>query len=146
MKRKGLSATQRTMRHLKGQGHTAKIVEVFVKPAGMAFGVKRDCCGLADIISFKPIIRRVMSPATGEIRDVESSQMFWVQCCAVGGISSHKHKAEASEYLKPLLQSGTRFVIVAWHGWEAEPDRRDEFKCLEAKLANNGIAWVASEV
>ena len=89
MKRKGLSATQRTMRHLKGAGHLAEIVEVFVKPVGVEFGYKKDVLHLGDIISFRPVIRRVMAPATGEIREVESQQMFFVQCCAVGGISPH---------------------------------------------------------
>ena len=134
-RRAGLSGVQRTMAHLKGSGWTAAVVEVFVKPAGCAFGFKKDVLGLSDILAFSPV------------RPDRVSRLAFVQCCSQGGdVAKHKAKAEASIYLRPLLASGCRFVLFAWHPW-AKDEQRDEFTAIEAHpTAQGGIAWCVADV
>jgi len=141
MKRQGKSPKQRTLDHLRGSGWLAENVEVFVKPAGMKFGYTKDVCGLADIISFRPMTINAAGTA-------DRWEMAFVQCCAKSGVASHKTKADQNAFLRPLLSSGVRFILVAWWPWnEDDGERRDEFVALEAgRTAQGGIAWLGAGI
>ena len=98
-----MSPTQRTLRHLRGQGFHADICERFIAQAG----IRRDLFGFADLCAF------------------DDREVILVQCCAASSMSARIAKIAASECAPLWLKSPRRAIwVVGWRKYAAQVDRR----------------------
>jgi hypothetical protein len=94
---KGLSPTQRTMRHLRDQGSVCAVVEHFNPYVG-EHGIRQDLFGIIDVLALDP---------TG---------VWGIQCCGTD-YRSHIEKLtvlKAQETTDWLNTPGTRLFIYSW--------------------------------
>ena len=101
-KKGGLSPTQRTMAHLRGQGRTCAIAEkwVSIKPPGKPqFGFRKDLFDFIDIVALDPV-----------------HGIVGVQCCAGSALSSHMTKiiVDCRENAEAWLQAKGKIEVWAW--------------------------------
>lgn len=91
---KGISPTQRTLRHLREQGWHADIVERFNHFAG-PFGIRHDAFGFIDILC------------------IGENSIIAVQSCGQS-FSEHNKKILANEFAPAWLQAGGRILLIGW--------------------------------
>lgn len=96
---KGMSPTQRTMRHLREEGNICAVVEKWNQYVG-PHGIRQDLLGIIDII--------VLDPVRGFVG---------IQACGGSGFSAHYKKLtqeNAESSIAWLSTPGGRLEIWSW--------------------------------
>lgn len=97
------SPTQRSLKHLRGEGYLADVVEKWIPGAN----IRRDLFGFIDILA---------------IRDAE---IVGVQATSGGNVSSRVSKIANHDNVGAVRKAGIRIVV---HGWRKNPSGRWVFR------------------
>ena len=87
-----LTPTQLSLRHLREEGYTAQVVEVWNPHAR----IRQDLFGIIDILA---------------LRDTET---LAVQTTSAGNVSARVRKIADSEHISAIREAGWRILV---HGW-----------------------------
>ena len=97
MAKSSTSPTQRTLKVLRENGYVVDVVERFLSSPNGSFGIRKDYCGMFDLIAFN------------------DCEIIGVQCGAVSGHSGHRRKIiESPDVEKWLTVFNRRIEIWSW--------------------------------
>jgi len=86
--------------------------------------IRKDYCGFADLIAFKPGTMGCMA----------------IQATDLTSVSKHVHKVEHMESLTAWLQSGNKFYIFGW-GKKGPAGKRKTYQLRVVDKDGNAIEW-----
>jgi hypothetical protein len=100
-----MSPTELTLRQLRAEGYTARVVEQTVHAAGRVF--KRDCFGFDVLAVRPPSVVFPFGPGT-------PGGQIGVQACAAASHAARKTKILANPEAAVWVASGARLEIWSW--------------------------------
>jgi len=105
----GISRVQRSMKKMRDEGYTCRVVEHWNPYAH----IRQDLFGIIDILCIK-----------------KGEPVIGLQVTDMGGLPEHRRKAFDSSILPTWLGTGSRFVL---HGWDKRSKRNKDNKILKMK-------------